>query len=47
MKKKILGVFLAAAVAVPAVGWAGAKVTSSHSARCGDHCPLPNCPLKK
>lgn len=45
--KKILGVMLAAALAVPAVGWAGVKVTASHRAPCGDHCPLPDCPLKK
>ncbi|HEY2029546.1 MAG TPA: hypothetical protein VGH20_10070 [Myxococcales bacterium] len=48
MKKKMLGALLAVALAVPAVGWAGAKAMQSHgSAPCGEHCPLPDCPLKK
>lgn len=48
--KKILGVLLAAALAVPAVGWAGAKAMDAHAAApCGGHCPFPPgaCPLKK
>jgi len=46
--KKILGALLAAALAVPAVGWAGSKALQSRaSAPCGNHCPFPDCPLKK
>ena len=47
--KRFIGAFLAAALTLPAVAWAGAKMASRCPLPCGSHCPFPctDCPLKK
>jgi hypothetical protein len=47
MKLKLVA--LLAALALPALAWAGSQVGSNCPLPCGDHCPIPcqDCPFAK